>query len=209
MNHKAWDDLYLCLIQQQEVFEKIELETLNLDNLTEQANDFSPFITELETIFSACQTAISQHLDEAELTYVVEALIFQCDETILTQKLVTKTCESQHAETLNHLPFLPCSKWVTLQKHLLDCRTGGERFFENLEQILATENKYPFALEVYYFCLKQGFVGRYNQQSEPITEYMRHCTKAISQSTEVLKHPHIHLKQHERNEPLLRGQHGR
>lgn len=63
--------------------------------------------------------------------------------------------------------------WPLLQKQFLRIRNGGEDFFLKADYILQTRNVSPFVWEVYYFCLKRGFCGRYYGHDDRIEYYKK------------------------------------
>jgi type VI protein secretion system component VasF len=60
-------------------------------------------------------------------------------------------------------------KWETLQGEIYNTESGGEEFFKYLEQI-----KSPLlAVEVYYYCLNDGFEGMYADDPARIEDYKK------------------------------------
>lgn len=60
-------------------------------------------------------------------------------------------------------------RWETLQGEIYNTESGGEQFYEYLEQIKSP----PLAVEVYYYCLHDGFEGRYADDPARIDDYKK------------------------------------
>ena len=63
--------------------------------------------------------------------------------------------------------------WRLLQKQFLHIRNGGEDFFLKTDYILQTSSTSSFVWEIYYFCLKHGFRGRYYADDDKIDTYKK------------------------------------
>jgi type VI protein secretion system component VasF len=48
---------------------------------------------------------------------------------------------------------------------------GGEIFYNTIDDIIKKPDTLPFVFEVFYFCLSQGFRGRYPDNQTKINEY--------------------------------------
>lgn len=198
MSNKAWDCLYLYFSTQEQHYLTIK-SLIALDQLTdisgtvinaadineadiENANspDKGLVKSELTDILSIyqrtltniqqCRKSLAAILSEQEVKLVMQALIFHVDETVLTIKMASRLWQKKR--------FL----WPGMQKELLQCRNGGEKFFINLNHLLKHSEDNRMALEVYYFCLKQGFKGCYFNDPEKIKQYCVQCTRAIKRN---------------------------
>jgi hypothetical protein len=183
MNTSAWDFLYLHFSAQELAYAKItavceSLQAIDIDNeylppegatITGVAK-LLPIYQEMIENIQQCQHNLTALMTEKELTYLISALIFHCDERVLTTKIIYKLLLKNR--------FV----WPCLQQQLVQCRNGGERFFNHLDELILQPLAYPLALEVYYFCLKQGFRGCYFRDPEKIKRYLAHCTRAIKQN---------------------------
>ncbi|MFT6990066.1 MAG: hypothetical protein ACJASL_002044 [Paraglaciecola sp.] len=212
MSNAAWDCLYQYFNQVESVYANItalqtEQQTLalgeNEDNHSsdEAADipplDFLPLNEALKSSITLCQQNMLTILTEKEWQYVQCALIFHCDETVLTQ-----TLECRANVKTKSLKFK--AKWPTLQKQLLECRNGGERFFIKLDELLTPSSELTVAIETYYFCLKQGFKGRYLQQPDILESYMQRCSKVMTSNIAEAKSQAILATQaHPKNEPKI------
>ena len=206
MNNQAWDHLYLYFSEIENIYDRLTSPELsdqvsliiNELNNTEDNGD----LHQTELAYSSielppecleahadlldnienCKEKLRPLIKEKELDYVTSALIFHCDETILTKTLnrlfaeIDCSCSKQA-----HAPmFMFKSKWPTLQMSMLQCRDGGERFFNSLDEISLAPTDYILAVEVYYFCLKQGFVGRYLDSQHTIDKYKAKLADVIA-----------------------------
>lgn len=87
---------------------------------------------------------LGRHLDEAAAQRLLLPIVLYCDELVLT-KLPEPTHEA----------------WPLLQHERFDINDGGEKFFDMIEQTLQQQQPSPLLLEVLYYLLGQGFLGRY------------------------------------------------
>ncbi len=69
--------------------------------------------------------------------------------------------------------------WPPLQKELFQIDEAGELFYESVDDLLRKPQTIPFIYEVYYFCLSQGFQGKYSDNPVKISEYMKKLREKI------------------------------
>jgi hypothetical protein len=97
-----------------------------------------------------CYSQLSTLLSDVEVKAIITALTIQSDEMVLIKA-----------------PLVCSKKWPKLQKRILKIKNGGNYFYRKLETIMTQAEKYSFTLQVYYLCLKMGFVGEfYNRKDE-------------------------------------------
>ncbi|BBM86669.1 DotU family type IV/VI secretion system protein [Candidatus Uabimicrobium amorphum] len=67
-----------------------------------------------------------------------------------------------------------CRNWPTLQQEeeFGGIENGGVEFYNLLDEVLEN-NTHEFIYEVFYFCLKDGFVGRYIDNPTRATSYQK------------------------------------
>lgn len=99
---------------------------------------------------------MADRLTEQESYFVLFALVIYLDEYI----------------QLNVLKKADLS-WPLLQRELFEIDDGGNLFYETLDHMLKKPELSLFIFEVYYFCLKHGFVGRYIDDTVTISEYVK------------------------------------
>lgn len=61
--------------------------------------------------------------------------------------------------------------WPPLQKELFQIDNGGEVFYDTVDDLLRKPETLPFIYEVFYFCLSDGFRGKYSANPLKVTEY--------------------------------------
>jgi len=95
---------------------------------------------------------------------VLFAVVAQIDELIQTNFL----------QTMN-------ISWPLLQKELFQIDNAGEVFYEILDEILPKPQTPIFVYEVYFFCLRYGFRGRYEGNPVKVAEYIKILQSKIKQ----------------------------
>ena len=96
------------------------------------------------------------NLTEQESYYTLFAIIVYIDEIIQT-RVLDKTYLS----------------WPLLQMEFYEVDDGGNLFYDTLDHIITKPQIPLFVFEVYYFCLKHGFTGRYLKDPVKIEEYKK------------------------------------
>lgn len=102
------------------------------------------------------QSRLRGRLSEQDVYHVLFALVIYLDEKIQLHTL------RDHDVS-----------WPLLQEELLGVDDGGDLFYEAADEHLRSRETNPFVLEINYFCLKAGFVGRYESQPAMIDGYVR------------------------------------
>ena len=108
------------------------------------------------------RAAISQQYSERDAYFVLFPLMAHCDEVV--QMLILDTHQLA---------------WPPLQWELYQVADAGDVFFELLDNALSKPETLPLIYQVYYFCLKDGFCGRYSGNPDQIAEYLRKLAKHI------------------------------
>jgi type IV/VI secretion system ImpK/VasF family protein len=104
---------------------------------------------------------LSEHLTERETYLVLFPLTVYFDEIVQL-----KIFQGQHLS------------WPPLQKELFQIDNGGEVFYDTADDLLRKPETLPFIYEVFYFCLSDGFRGKYAGNPLKITEYQNKlCAK--------------------------------
>lgn len=63
-------------------------------------------------------------------------------------------------------------RWEPLQSEMFDIEDGGEQFFSRLRALLDSEEpEHLFVYEAYYYCLSDGFGGRWRGNERQLNEY--------------------------------------
>ena len=210
MNSQAWDALYLYFSALENTYKKmLEMSAQDLLVSDDDTLDCMPLYQEIANNLKECKKNLTPLIPEKALMYLMSALIFHCDETVLTKKLTQSLCIRNDNGPNNRLQIVQ-SQWPTLQKQFLHCRNGGERFFFYLEELLEHSDKYSIVVEVYYFCLKQGFKGCYLHKQELLERIRQRCAQVIRTSASTahsrVDEDPLFVRNHNQLEPLL-GEH--
>ena len=219
MTNTLWDHAYQYFSAQQAIYLKFKAldfeQQIALLCPQEGQNAETPTIVSLldlrDEVATNLQTlidSISSLLAQEHRRYVVDALAFYCDETVLTQ-YITQINVTQ--ETLEHLSRASVVQklsafWPKLQMQFCQCHNGGELFFTNLHTILSHPDTFRFALEIYLLCLKQGFVGRYLQHNDMLEHYQSQCLKVLTPLANQSVMKQARAQSRLKNEPML-GEH--
>ncbi|MEM9458694.1 MAG: DotU family type IV/VI secretion system protein [Myxococcota bacterium] len=91
------------------------------------------------------------------------ALIYYFDERIMTQ-----------------LPEYLRMAWPLLQIEHTGQRIGGDLFYQDIDDLRRDPSTPSFVFEVYYFCLSNGFIGRYANEPASIERYEQWLQESIT-----------------------------
>jgi type IV/VI secretion system ImpK/VasF family protein len=100
------------------------------------------------------KAALSARLTERETYLVLFPVVVRFDELVQNRFLAAAG-----------------TAWPPLQKELFEIDNGGEVFYDTLDDLLRKAETLPFVYEVYYFCLSDGFRGKYADNLAKINEY--------------------------------------
>lgn len=103
-------------------------------------------------------------LDESSLNACFAAIVFYLDEQMITQH------------------FQPHQRWPLLQQSLYGASTGGAEFYALLDELLARDGQHLPVCEVFYFCLKDGFCGKYYDQPDRRQYYREQLESRLKRS---------------------------
>jgi type VI protein secretion system component VasF len=78
---------------------------------------------------------------------------------------------------MERLPEYLRPSWPLLQRDHTGSTTGGEDFYRFVSEL--SPGAPSFVFEVYYFCLANGFVGRYANDMESIERYRHQLRESI------------------------------
>ena len=76
-------------------------------------------------------------------------------------------------------------RWDPLQTEYFDVYDGGEKFFSTLERLMAEDETHRLILEVYYFCLNDGFGGRYREEPAQLEDYQLRLKHRIAVEVDI------------------------
>ncbi|RME71447.1 MAG: hypothetical protein D6776_10200 [Planctomycetota bacterium] len=110
--------------------------------------------SELRARLERLRTALAEQLTEREIYLALFPIVLYLDEQVQRRLLG----DGQ-------------TPWPPLQKELYQIDEGGEMFYQVLDDLLRKPSTLPFIYELYYFCLSDGFRGRYADNPSKINEY--------------------------------------
>lgn len=119
---------------------------------------------ELRTQLDFLKAVLVEQYSERDTYLILFAIVAQIDELIQTNFLRTMNIS-----------------WPLLQKELFQIDNAGEVFYDILDDILPKPQTHTFIYEVYYFCLRFGFRGRYENNPVKISEYMKKLQARLKQ----------------------------
>ncbi|UOA10466.1 DotU family type IV/VI secretion system protein [Methylobacter sp. S3L5C] len=108
------------------------------------------------------RSAVTEQYSERDSYFVLFPLTAHCDEVV--KKMILD---------INHL------EWPSLQQELYQVADAGDLFYELLDNALSKPETLPLVYEVYYFCLNDGFSGRYTANPDRLAGYLQKLRKHI------------------------------
>lgn len=99
---------------------------------------------------------------ERDAYFVLFPLVAHYDELVKTLVL-----------DLHHL------QWPPIQQELYQVADAGDLFYETLDSVLGKPDTLPLVYEMYYFCLEDGFRGRYGANPDKLDEYRHKLREQI------------------------------
>lgn len=128
------------------------------------ADDIVHIRADLRTHLDFLKSVLSEQYSERDTYIILFAIVAQIDELIQTNFL----------RTMN-------MNWPLLQKELFQIDNAGDVYYEILDDILPKPQTHTFIYEVYYFCLRYGFRGRYENNPVKIAEYLKKLQARLKQ----------------------------
>ncbi len=118
--------------------------------------------SQLRSQLDKLRAVITDQYSERDAYFVIFPLTAHCDEIVKILIL-----DIQHLE------------WPPLQQELYQVEDAGDLFYELLDNALTKPETLPLVYEVYYFCLQDGFCGRYSGNPNRVSEYLVKLQKQI------------------------------
>lgn len=100
------------------------------------------------------EAQLQAHLSESETYQVLLPLVIHCDEQVLRR-----------------LPIREQPSWPLLQRERFQIDDGGDVFYQLIDERLQKSDTAPLVFEVLYFCLSDGFLGRFASDPTKIVAY--------------------------------------
>lgn len=108
------------------------------------------------------QATLNTELTENEVHQILLPLVIHCDELVLRR-----------------LPPKDRPTWRLLQSERYKIDHGGDVFYQLIEERLLKADTPVLTFEVLYFCLRDGFVGRFEADPSKIATYMARLAARI------------------------------
>jgi type IV/VI secretion system ImpK/VasF family protein len=124
--------------------------------------DLVEFRSKLRIELEALRELLIAQYSERDAYLVLFPLIAHCDEFIRKSLL--------NSDQLN---------WPSFQEEFYKVDDAGDVFYDLLDDLLAKPETLPLVYEIYLFCLKDGFLGRYSVYPQTIAEYIKKLSKHI------------------------------
>jgi len=161
----------------------VEVPQADSDISGRTSDDIVQIRAELRTKLDFLRATLEDQYSERDTYLVLFPIVAQIDELIQT----------------NFLRAMQTS-WPLLQKELFQIDNAGEVFYEILDDILLKPQTPIFIYEVYYFCLRYGFRGRYESDPVKVTGYLKKLQARLKQ--EALPIPHAETEEMGRIRPF-------
>jgi len=113
--------------------------------------DLVEFRSKLRIELEALRELLIAQYSERDAYLVLFPLIAHCDEFIRKSLL--------NSDQLN---------WPSFQEEFYKVDDAGDVFYDLLDDLLAKPETLPLVYEIYLFCLKDGFLGRYSVYPQTI-----------------------------------------
>lgn len=150
-----------------------------------------------ETSDSKDETGVSSVRKAPPVNRTVEDLVSIRSEIRIQLDFLRATLSAQYSERDCYLILFPIvaqideliqtrclseiqTQWPLLQKELFEVDNAGETFFEIMDDILLKPKAPLLVYEVFYFCLKYGFQGRYRDHPAKIKGYLNKLEERLS-----------------------------
>lgn len=108
------------------------------------------------------QTLRAELAGHADSERMMLILVFYFDERVMRQ-----------------LPDSARLRWIPLQREWLGSSHGGEKFYEILDKLLQDHKTRSIVFELFYYCLRNGFVGQYAGNPDAIETYKKYLVSRI------------------------------
>lgn len=148
MNCQFWPEISFCLDEVEKEKKTLRREDLNLDMMTAVRENINHRLEQLRLSFE-------HPLEKQFASLALFAIVAYIDEDIQRQLVETKK-----------------GNWAPLQKDFYGAYNAGELFYETIDKIIDDPQVPPIVLEVFYFILNKGFLGKYRDSKTHISKYL-------------------------------------
>jgi len=177
MKNEQWEAIHALFEKMEQLCGPLEGETIPAQSTAEEkvkaemkearpagveSFDIVGVRAEIRKQLDVLRVKLAEQLTERDCYLVVFPIVAYFDAHIKTYYLAEKQLS-----------------WPPLQKELFQIDEAGELFYETVDDLLRKPQTIPFIYEVYYFCLSQGFQGKYADNPVKISEYMKKLREKI------------------------------
>lgn len=140
------------------------LEKLRHASREDTLNDFDleTFRQELRNRLELLKVKVTELYSERDAYYLVFPLVAHADELVNVL-----------------LPDYKRDSWVNMQRELYDMDNAGDVVFELLDSLLLKPETPALVHEVFYFCINDGFSGRYAGNIDRLEDYKQRLRERI------------------------------
>ncbi len=132
-------------------------------SLSLSASSFAEALTEPPTPYPADVSAPPVPIEsQSDPMQILAALSIYLDERVLRRLAANRMLE-----------------WRHLQLDVIHSSEGGDLFYRIVDRLIASPKTTPLVLEVYHFCLRDGFLGRFAHEPGKIEDYERRLAARI------------------------------
>lgn len=130
------------------------------------------------------EAQLASHLTEAETYQVLLPLVIHCDEQVLRR-----------------LPIKDQPSWPLLQRERFQIDDGGDVFYQLIDERMQKSDTTVLVFEVLYFCLSDGFLGRFASDPTKIAAYKARLAARIPMP----RMPQLSRRAHRKKQRSLRA----
>ncbi len=141
-----FEQLAFLITRLRSILNEASRQKLGLTGESVQARSPKPDALEARMLFA--------HGTDDEVQQIIEPLTIYLDERVL-----------------GRLPPRLSPLWMRMQEEVIHSDDGGAVFYSKLDKLLDTPHASWLVLEVYLFCLCEGFFGRYVDEPEQVQSY--------------------------------------
>ncbi len=148
MKTQFWTETSVCLDEVEKEKKRLKRDSIDLDTLSSVRENINH---RLEIL----RLGYEQSLEKQYASLALFAVVAFIDEDI-----------QRHLLNMNQ------GNWDPLQKDFYGAYNAGELFYETIDKTIDDVQVPSIVLEVFYFILKKGFLGKYRDSKTHITKYL-------------------------------------
>jgi len=180
MKNDCWEAIHVIVEKMEDFCKEIE-KTNAVQEVTEDVKNVPPkaeeasraaekidivrFRSDVRTQLDFLRAKLAEYYKERDCYLIIFPIVVHFDELVQMKYFNYKYNKGN---------------WPPIQKELFQIDNGGILLYETLDELLIKPQTPPFVFEVYYFCLNNGFRGKYIDNPVKIEEYKKKLRKKIS-----------------------------